>query len=237
VRLAVLVRLAMPGYAARVDDRPRIRVLRDGPYEVIGLPLARTAQVETEYGEPVDWEPLEPLEVGARYRLCRCGNSSTKPFCDDTHDEGFDGTEVADRAPRSTRATVWAGDGVVMTDDFSLCTHAGYCGDRFTRVWEMIDETADPVIRERLQRMVSLCPSGRLAYAPAEGEPDVEPAFEPHVALCRDGPILVRGGIAVESEDGQSYEVRNRVTLCRCGHSSNKPFCDGTHGRIRFREG
>jgi CDGSH-type Zn-finger protein len=221
----------------RMADGAKIRVLRDGPYEVIGVPLARTAQVETEYGEPIDWEPLEPLEVGKRFRLCRCGNSPTKPFCDDTHDEGFDGTEVADRGPRSARASEWPGEGVVMTDDYSLCTHAGYCGDRFTRVWDMIDETADPAIRERLQRMVSLCPSGRLAYAPAPGAPDVEPGFEPVVAICRDGPLLVRGGIPVESEDGRPYEVRNRVTLCRCGHSRNKPFCDGTHDQIGFREG
>jgi len=220
-----------------MSDGPRIRVLRDGPYEVIGAPLARTGQVETEYGEPVDYEPLEPLEVGARYRLCRCGNSSTKPFCDDTHEDGFDGTEVADRGPRAARASTWPGVGVVMTDDYSLCTQAGYCGDRFTRVWEMIDETEDPSVRERLQRMVSLCPSGRLAYAAAQGGPDVEPAFEPHVALCRDGPILVRGGIEVESEDGEPYEVRNRVALCRCGRSRNKPFCDGTHKRVGFREG
>jgi CDGSH-type Zn-finger protein len=57
------------------------------------------------------------------------------------------------------------------------------------------------------------------------------------VAICRDGPLLVRGGIPVESEDGRPYEVRNRVTLCRCGHSRNKPFCDGTHDQIGFREG
>jgi CDGSH-type Zn-finger protein len=220
-----------------MTDGPRIRVLRDGPYEVTGVPLGRTAQVETEHGEPIDFEPLQPLEVDEPYRLCRCGRSSTQPFCDDTGDEGFDGTEVADRGPRADRATTWPGVGVVMTDDFSLCTHAGYCGDRFTRVWEMLDESEDPEIRERLQRMVSLCPSGRLAYAPAEGEPDVEPAFERHLALCRNGPILVRGGVRVESEDGEPYEVRNRMALCRCGRSANKPFCDGTHERVGFREG
>jgi CDGSH-type Zn-finger protein len=44
----------------------------------------------------------------------------------------------------------------------------------------------------------------------------------------------VRGGIAITSADGYTYEVRNRVTLCRCGHSKNKPFCDGTHSDIDF---
>ena len=43
------------------------------------------------------------------------------------------------------------------------------------------------------------------------------------------GPIYVRGGIPVVSADGKTYEIRNRVTLCRCGRSDNKPFCNGSH--------
>ncbi|UCF09264.1 MAG: CDGSH iron-sulfur domain-containing protein, partial [Thermoplasmata archaeon] len=43
------------------------------------------------------------------------------------------------------------------------------------------------------------------------------------------GPIWVRGRIPIESADGHIYEIRNRVTLCRCGWSSNKPFCDSSH--------
>jgi CDGSH-type Zn-finger protein len=219
-------------------DGPRIRVTKDGPYEVTGgAPLGRTAPIETEYGEPVDWEPLEPLTTGRRYSLCRCGRSATKPFCDDSHLEGFDGTEVADRGPRATRIETFVGDGVVMTDDLSLCTHAGFCGDRFTKVWQMIGKTSDPAIRERLQRMVSLCPSGRLDHAPAVGEPPEEPPFEPSIAVERNGPLWVRGGIPVVSDDGTPWEVRNRVTLCRCGRSGNKPFCDGTHQDVGFRDG
>ena len=46
--------------------------------------------------------------------------------------------------------------------------------------------------------------------------------------------IWVKGGIRIEGADGRSYEIRNRVTLCRCGQSSNKPFCDGTHVSMHF---
>ncbi|HET8688843.1 MAG TPA: CDGSH iron-sulfur domain-containing protein [Methanosarcina sp.] len=42
----------------------------------------------------------------------------------------------------------------------------------------------------------------------------------------------MRGGIPIESADGKQYEIRNRVTLCRCGKSRNKPFCDGSHVEI-----
>ncbi|MCJ7713336.1 CDGSH iron-sulfur domain-containing protein, partial [Candidatus Bathyarchaeota archaeon] len=51
------------------------------------------------------------------------------------------------------------------------------------------------------------------------------------------GPIWVKGGVIVESSDGTSYEVRNRQTLCRCGKSENKPFCDGTHIKAGFNDG
>ena len=61
------------------------------------VPVARTAQVETEYGEPVDWEPLEPLapEDPQHYELCRCGRSKKKPFCDDTHETRVWGQQMA----------------------------------------------------------------------------------------------------------------------------------------------
>jgi hypothetical protein len=86
----------------------------------------------------------------------------------------------------------------------------------------MIEEAAD-------------CPSGRLViYDKKTGKP-IEPTFEPSIALVEDpnikvsGPLWVRGGIPIKSSDGTLYETRNRVTLCRCGKSQNKPFCDSSH--------
>jgi CDGSH-type Zn-finger protein len=221
------------------DHGYRVRISEDGPYEVTGSPpLVRTAQVETEFGEPIGWEEPTPIDAPAEFDLCRCGRSTRKPFCDASHETaGFDGTEVADRRPRAERARVLKGDGVVMTDDRSLCTHAGHCADRLTDVWEMVRTTSDSAVRARLQQMVELCPSGRLAHAPDAGGEPVEPQFEPSIAVIQDGPLWVRGGIPVESSDGTTYEVRNRVTLCRCGHSNNKPFCDGTHKEVGFRDG
>jgi CDGSH-type Zn-finger protein len=221
------------------DHSFRVRVSKDGPYEVTGSPpLVRTAPVETEFGEPIGWEDPSPIDAPAEFDLCRCGQSTRKPFCDASHEtNGFDGTEVADRRPRAERARVLEGDGVVMTDDRSLCTKSGHCTDRFSDVWEMIGQTSDPVVRARLELMVELCPSGRLAHAPTSEAEPVEPKFAPSIAVIRDGPLWVRGGIPIESSNGTTYEVRNRVTLCRCGQSSNKPFCDGTHKLVGFRDG
>jgi CDGSH-type Zn-finger protein len=63
----------------------------------------------------------------------------------------------------------------------------------------------------------------------------IEPKFAKSIGLIEDpamgvsGPIWVRGGVPVESDDGKTYQVRNRVTLCRFGKSKNKPFCDSSH--------
>ena len=47
---------------------------------------------------------------------------------------------------------------------------------------------------------------------------------------------LVVGGAQLTAGDGTAYEVRNRMTLCRCGASANKPFCDGTHTEVGFAD-
>jgi len=81
---------------------------------------------------------------------------------------------------------------------------------------------------------VSNCPAGRLVLRDKHGQP-IEPKLEPSIGVVFDpitnniGPLWVRGGIPIEAADGTVYEIRNRVTLCRCGVSTNKPFCDGKH--------
>jgi CDGSH-type Zn-finger protein len=215
----------------------RIRITEHGPYRVSGgVPLARTGPIETEYGEPIDWAADEEVPTGPSYALCRCGGSSTKPFCDDSHlTNGFDGTEVADRGRREDRMRVFGGDDLELTDDESLCTHAAFCQNRRTHVWEMIEQADDPEIRARLLEMVSHCPSGRLG-ARTSAEPEIEPRFPPSIAVVRDGALWVRGGVEVIGADGIPYERRNRMSLCRCGRSANMPFCDGTHTEIGFRD-
>lgn len=54
------------------------------------------------------------------------------------------------------------------------------------------------------------------------------------VKLFKDGPYLVEGVIKITTADGETKEFVN-PHLCRCGGSSNKPFCDGTHRKIGFK--
>jgi CDGSH-type Zn-finger protein len=222
------------------EKLPRIEIEENGPYRVSGgVPIARTAQVETEYGEPVGWVPDEYLaDPGDVYKLCRCGRSADKPFCDGSHErEEWDGAETAPRSTISERRYEFpAGEGTISFD-LATCEHAGFCGDRFTNWRRLAREADDPAVRERLMQMVRLCPSGALEIQPeADGE-QLEPALPVSVDVVRDGPLWVRGRVPVTSADGETYEVRNRMTLCRCGHSETKPFCDGSHKHVGFTDG
>jgi CDGSH-type Zn-finger protein len=215
----------------------RILVRTNGPYRVEGgVRLLRTAIVTTDRGEPTHWDEGPDFETDADYDLCRCGGSAKRPFCDGACEtNGFDGTETADRGPISARRSPWEGSGVVLFDDGSLCTHAGFCTNLRTTVWALAEEAAGAEAREEFVGMVHHCPSGRLEFAEAEDpEETVEPAFEPSIGVEPDASYWVRGGIPIVSEDGTPYEVRNRQTLCRCGRSANKPFCDGTHKHAGF---
>jgi CDGSH-type Zn-finger protein len=75
-----------------------------------------------------------------------------------------------------------------------------------------------------------------------EKEEAIEPNFKSSISITEEpaknvsGPIWVKGKIKIVSADGKTYETRNRVTLCRCGKSRNKPFCDGTHAEIGFTD-
>jgi len=223
-------------------DNParRIVVEKNGPYIVRGhVPLVRKTQVVSEHGEPLTWQKGETLQTIETYRLCRCGQSGNKPFCDDTHLRcGFDGTEAAEiNATAERRVPYTGGTGIVVRRDYSLCMEAGFCGNRLTNVQKMVKHTADTQVRAQVIAMIERCPSGSYTYSiqaeTADVEPDLPQQAAVTVEITSDGPIAgplwVTGNIPLERSDGQPFEARNRVTLCNCGRSQIKPLCDGSH--------
>lgn len=218
----------------------KIVVEKDGPYFVYGgVPLVRKAQVVSEHGEPLTWQKGESLESGETHMLCRCGQSGERPFCDGTHRTvDFDGTETADTGVTAERQGVYpGGTHIVVKHDDSLCMGAGFCANRVTDIQHMVAATADTAIRSQVIAMIERCPSGSLTYALEAGERDIEPDLPQQVAVVTEitsvgpiaGPLWVTGNIPLERADGEPFETRNRVTLCCCGQSKNKPLCDGTH--------
>jgi len=223
--------------------RAKVQIVKNGPYMVSGgLSLQKQTIGTNSAGESVNWIPGSTYPEHAQHALCRCGKSSSKPFCDGSHSKvGFDGTETASRASHQAQAKVLRGPTMSLTDVEALCAFARFC-DPHGQIWNLVSETGDAAARKHFVQQACDCPSGRLvAHENATGKA-IEPTYEPSIALIEDplnacsGPIWLRGGIPVIGADGFEYEVRNRVTLCRCGASRNKPFCDGTHAAIGFRD-
>ena len=127
-------------------------------------------------------------------------------------------------------------------DAVPLCAFARFC-DNAGGIWSVVAAAEDGVAVETVVHEAALCPSGRLVLRDVRTNDAVEPELERSIAVVEDpakncsGPLWLRGGIPVFSADGTSYDVRNRQTLCRCGRSASKPFCDGTHADIDFRDG
>ncbi len=222
----------------------KVVVSKNGPYVVSGkVPLAIQVIRPNEGGFSWNWEETRTFDTPEEYDLCRCGHSKNKPFCDGSHARvGFDGTETATRQPYARQAEAIEGPTLVLQDAEELCAFARFC-DPGGKIWSLIGRTNESAARKLAIREGMSCPGGRLVLRDRETGTAIEPDLPPSIGVVEDpalgcsGPLWVRGGIRVESPDGKAHEIRNRVALCRCGASVNKPFCNGSHASIKFNDG
>jgi len=223
------------------NQNNKIKIAHNGPYIVSGgVPLFEKIIVPNgQQREYIDGRALPQAET---YALCRCGKTKNAPFCDGSHEKiGFVGTETASKAKYEDRVELQEGYGVDLLDD-NRCAYALFCHREKGNVWRLTDNSGNEECREEAIRAASDCPAGRLTAVDKDGE-IIEPHYEPSISIIQDNGndvsagIFVRGYIPIESSDGSVYEVRNRIALCRCGRSTNKPFCDATHVTINFSDG
>jgi len=133
---------------------------------------------------------------------------------------------------------IYNGKAIDVTYNKARCIHVGACirglprvFDPGSRPWVMCDNsTADKVAA-----VVEQCPSGALHYMRKDGGPAEVPDAENALLVSRNGPLFVRGALELVLPDGGvSHETR--LTLCRCGASAHKPYCDNAHLRVRFED-
>jgi uncharacterized Fe-S cluster protein YjdI len=128
-------------------------------------------------------------------------------------------------------------DEIVVRWEPRLCIHSGRCTSALA---EVFDRNARPWIdptkarADEIAGVVSRCPSGALHFERLDGGPQEDIPDVPLVEPQRDGPLYVHGRVRVVTADGTVRED-TRVALCRCGASSNKPFCDMSHEDVGFR--
>jgi CDGSH-type Zn-finger protein len=206
--------------------KPRLAALPDGPYSLTPLEVPGLRRANGE-----------PCASARGVSLCRCGGSKNKPFCDGTHSKnGFKGDRVTDGS--LDQRTSYPGRRITIHDNRGLCAHAGACTDSLKSVFRMKQEPwidPDGASVDEIVAAVRKCPSGALSYS-LDGVEHRDQAREPMVTVTDNGPYAITGGIELKDAAFGDGASREHYTLCRCGGSKNKPFCDGTHWSIDFRD-
>jgi CDGSH-type Zn-finger protein len=205
------------------DPKPSITPAPNGPYLLKNLERLtnRRGSVETK----------------ASIALCRCGQSKNKPFCDGSHKRvGFDSSKHPDRG--KDRRRDYVGKQITVHDNRGVCAHSGHCTDHLPDVFRSgekpwIASDAAPV--DKVIERVRQCPSGALSYS-IDGVEQHEPSGEAHVHVSENGPYIVTGRIDLLETEMPQGARPERCTLCRCGGSKNKPFCDGSHWYNGFKD-
>ena len=202
---------------------PNITPSPDGPYLVKDL-----EKFSNQNGH---------IETKKTLALCRCGGSANKPFCDGTHSKiGFSSAKLDGRA--EDKRENYEREQITVHDNRGICAHAGRCTDGLPSVFRLQQEPwIDPNASdsEEISGVIGKCPSGALSYS-VNGVEHRDREGEPSIFVAPKGPYLVSGGPQLHETSRAEGASTEHFTLCRCGGSKNKPFCDGTHWHIQFKD-
>jgi CDGSH-type Zn-finger protein len=222
----------------KLKEKPKILTLPNGPYYLIN-------EMEPKVVENLRNSNGESLSTIRGIALCRCGASKNKPFCDGTH--GIirflnNDTEVTETGHIvKDKRKSYAGKKIIIHDNRKICSHAAECVNNLPSVFKFdarpwIDPEAATL--EESINTIRKCPSGALSYSIDGVEYKDQNERKPMVTVSKEGPYIITGGVELIGDnlqfgDGASKE---HYTLCRCGASRNKPFCDGMHRVINFKD-
>ena len=208
------------------NGKTTIEVTPDGPYIVRNVSKFKNSRGKT-------------IEAKQTMALCRCGGSQNKPFCDGTHGKiKFSGKLEADKS--SNKTIEYKGKEISILDNEGICSHAGYCDGNLKSVfWGSANgkrkPNPDAASKDEIIRVVKMCPSGSLSYK-LEGKVYDEQNREVSIFVSRDGPLYFTGYPELKDDKNSKPVSREHYALCRCGSSKNKPFCDGQHWHIKFKD-
>lgn len=124
-----------------------------------------------------------------------------------------------------------------------ICIHSKVCWQQATGLPQVFNPRERPWIKmegsttEQIAEQVKKCPSGALSYYFNNAAP--KPVADPTAAtveIMKGGPMVVYGTILVKDTNGNETVKENATAFCRCGQSANKPYCDGTHAKVGFKD-
>ncbi len=140
----------------------------------------------------------------------------------------------------SSRVHVYKGDTITVTWDAGRCVHAAQCVRGLPKVFNPAIKPwvdANAAAATAIMGVIERCPSGALHYEFGNGAKSERAARINTVTVACDGPLHVRGDLEiVRGADGTICAKDTRLSLCRCGHSANKPYCDRSHVKAGFSD-
>jgi len=205
------------GRASKPESGAAVAILPDGPILGTGLPAAELPSGEV-------------LQLPKRVSLCRCGASGQKPFCDGSHATiGFSGA----RSPNRTPDDIEAYDGAQATIAYNrlLCSKSEICSNTLSAVFRSGAEpwiVPDAATIAEIEKVIRACPSGALRLARDGGAPEHRAPTAPHLRIVEGGPYEFNG-VRLSGAPACQGQSTTKYALCRCGRSTNKPYCDGSH--------
>jgi CDGSH-type Zn-finger protein len=177
------------------------------------------------------------IECKESMALCRCGLSAKKTFCDGSHSKaGFDSANQLD--PARDQLASYQSKKITVHDNRSICAHAGYCTEGLPSVFRQHEEPfvdPDGASVEAIIDVIKKCPSGALSYTIEDSDETIG-LDAASVFIAPNGPYVIKGQTVLSEVKRGKGASPNSMTLCRCGASKNKPFCDGSHWVIGFSD-
>ena len=143
----------------------------------------------------------------------------------------------------STKPKEYSNKEITIVWQQEKCIHSGKCVRNLPGVFKPHERpwiSVNNADTAHLKEAIDKCPSGALTWKNAANE-DFDQSVDKAVSestklnIFADGPILVKGNFEITDSNGKVLEVKDNVALCRCGESSNKPFCDGSHKKSGFK--
>jgi CDGSH-type Zn-finger protein len=213
--------------------KPKIKPIPNGPLYLINSDKPQQIDnLQNSKGEPIS----KIVSVA----LCRCGGSRSKPFCDGTHGPSHFSSENKSSPQTADRRKDYVGKKIVVHDNRRICSHSAECLRNLESVFNLEQRpwiNPDQATVELIIDTVKKCPSGALSYSIDGVEHRDQTERRPFVTVDKNGPYRVQGGIELIGVENWAVGAsKEHYTLCRCGASGNKPFCDGAHLQIRFKD-
>lgn len=135
----------------------------------------------------------------------------------------------------------YSNEKITVEWDSKICIHAAECVKNLGEVFNPDEKpwiNVEAAAPDRIVEAIKLCPSGALTYQKVGEQSDSNKSVEDDIKIVigKNGPFRISGNVVLEDAEGNRIETRERFSLCRCGASENKPFCDGSHKRIGFED-